>query len=386
MKLTVRLFDDDDDARTEWSDRLADVLGDAGNVAAIAPDAFREGVTTLEDRQRSARTNRSSAADCVFDDLDVLVVDYDLLELAAGRAGGGHETGERIAYLVRCYSTCRYVVALNQFTLARVFDTTLQGHVDSFADLNIGSESLFDMGLWFGRREEFRPWAWPRLLDEPARLDRLAATLADAMGDRVLTHLRLADSPLKNRLQRAHLEPLSRTDDPFELTFARFLSASPLARDPKDRSWREDHDPLVAAARLSKWVERVLLPAQDVVIDAPHLASFYPATLAGDPDGTADLTSEATDLPLDHEQLTDARWMPGWAARPLWAVPSLDPSDAGLLGAATAMEQRVFCEDISRFHDVTEAAAYYATFVSGPQERWVRRLENVTYSPPGWDL
>lgn len=386
MKLTVRLFDDDDDARTEWSARLGEILGDAANVAAIAPKEFRDGVAALEDRQRQARANGTSVAECVFDGLDVLVVDYDLLELAAGSDGGGHETGERIAYLVRCYSTCRYVVALNQFTLARVFDTTLQGHVDSFADLNIGSETLFDEGLWFGNRDGFRPWAWPRLLDEPGRLGRLAATLADVMDEGVLAHLGLADPPLKNRLQRAHLEPLSRTDDPFELTFVRFASASPLARDPKDRRWSEDHDPLLAAARLSKWVERVLLPAQDVVIDAPHLASFYPTALAGDPDDTADLALDAADLPLDHEQVADARWMPGWAARPLWAVPGLARSDPAAPGDATAMEQLVFCEDTSRFSDIAEAASYYATFLSGPQERWVRRLKGVTYSPPGWDL
>jgi hypothetical protein len=39
----------------------------------------------------------------------------------------------------------------------------------------------------------------------------------------------------------------------------------------------------IAAARLSKWLEDIVLPAQEILVDAPHLVSRLPELLTGDP-------------------------------------------------------------------------------------------------------
>ena len=102
----------------------------------------KEEVELLERRRRSARTgDHPDEGNSSFDDADILIVDYDLT--ASGeQQGGPAETGERVAYLARCYSKCGTIVALNQYNVTATFDLSLIGHISSFADINISGDQI----------------------------------------------------------------------------------------------------------------------------------------------------------------------------------------------------------------------------------------------------
>ena len=69
------------------------------------------------------------------------VVYYDLADLysevlESSKLPLGAPTGERVAYIARCFSACGFIIALNQYNNQGqpIFDLTLPGHVNSFAD------------------------------------------------------------------------------------------------------------------------------------------------------------------------------------------------------------------------------------------------------------
>ena len=49
-----------------------------------------------------------------------------------------------------------------------------------------------------------------------------------------------------------------------------------------DEPWDQGGIERVAAARLGKWLERLVLPGQNVLVDAPHLVSRFPSLVAAD--------------------------------------------------------------------------------------------------------
>src|SRR5262245_57675708 len=75
------------------------------------------------------------------DTIDLLIWDYNVKDLSNAMG----LTGERLAYLARCYSNSSYIVVLNQFGKNR-FDLTLSGRPESFADLDLGSEQITNPG------------------------------------------------------------------------------------------------------------------------------------------------------------------------------------------------------------------------------------------------
>ena len=191
MTLKIAIFDDETAQRKAWAQRLEAL--EVGEVVSLNDD-FEGEVEKLEDRRKAARRYGKEVAtlgeleiESLFDTLDILMVDYDLLHTT-------RLTGEDIAYLLRCYSTCGLVVALNQFSRAKSFDLTLGGHLDSFADLNIGSEFFDDPGLWYADRtkwKEFRPWSWPVLTHLHESFQKRIADVAQDPSQPILPSLGL---------------------------------------------------------------------------------------------------------------------------------------------------------------------------------------------------
>ena len=82
----------------------------------MPPEDFVSAMAGLQERRDVARTGgdgRSAGSSRnLLDDVDVLILDYDLYELGTKGSVKAHErvTGEEVAYLARCYSRCRTIV------------------------------------------------------------------------------------------------------------------------------------------------------------------------------------------------------------------------------------------------------------------------------------
>jgi hypothetical protein len=124
----------------------------------------------------------------------------------------------------------------------------------------------------------------------------------------------------------------------------------------------------VGAARLAGWLEHLVLPAQSLLVDAPHLVARLPGLLAGDPsrlgawnattsrdeDG---LSKAVRDRDLKSYRFTDEFWL----SRPAWFWPMI-AGDARYIDWAQAdkMADVAFCEDTSLFIKRSDAREFMA--------------------------
>ena len=198
-----------------------------------------------------------------FDDVDLLVLDYNFIDLddISGL------TGQRLAYLARCYSACKYIVILNQFGPNR-FDLTLRDHPETHADLHLGSDQIASRGLWAEKDwEEFRPWSWPLLPTAVEKFKRRVGELAGQLDQPILDWLGLSE--VSASLPRS-VKQFLRVED---VTFRDFVLKSGHGFEPTDKPFDETSLAYVAASRVSKWLEYMVLAGQDVLIDTPRLLS-----------------------------------------------------------------------------------------------------------------
>ncbi len=267
-KKEILIYDDDPGAVALWKKKLEDQdkIGSFYNIATIEKDDFAKAISGLEYRRREARRgiNPEPIWDNRFDQVHILVIDYDLFN-------ANNLSGEEIAYLVRCYSRCGLIIALNQFDKGyAAYDLTLEDHPESFADLNIGDPLLDNMGLWFEPWEGFRPWAWPLLPSAFEQFDRKIRKLMDNLDKPILEYLGFPQK-IARILPRSILEFLSKIDNPMEITFNDFVTKSGSGLRGKDKPYCEEGLVRIAAAKISHWLEYLVLPGQNILVDAPHL-------------------------------------------------------------------------------------------------------------------
>jgi hypothetical protein len=387
-KKKILILDDDTTFRRHHIAKLRNVLGfdKSFDLEEITPDKFQNILGVLENRRGQARKAelREFSDVCSLDGADILIVDYDLLSLASA----GVMTGENVAYLARCFSRCGFILGLNQFGV-NAFDLTLKGHPESFADLNIGSEQLNNPGLWAEPWRGFRPWGWPLIGRSLDQLERRATELQNRMGDRVLEFLQIAE-PVANLVPRPAAEFISRSKTVNETTFEEFvLDSGNGLRGRRDRTSQECMV-RIAAARIHKWLERLVLPGQDILVDAPHLVSRYPSLLRGREaesasfDRTASLKS-VDRLGIDHQKIEGHRFSrTDWLSRPAWFWPgltALQTIDEVREPWKSSQPDLVFCEDISRFRLRRQCTEFVADLSSPFVRRYVARLERIDYRP-----
>lgn len=359
------------------------------DILPLSVDGFMDAIRGLEIRQRAARDGREAeqAGSHPFDDIDVLFVDYDLLKLDES---GGAQSGERVCYLARCYSTCGVIVGYNQFTYHSSFDLTLRGHIRSFADINISMDMAASTGLWSDSFTGFRPWYWPILTQSYERMSRLTEAIADRLASSILSTLGFDNDEMYRLFTTEQLELLSPKIDPRRATFESFLHDSPIALRPRDEPWTSDAAARIAVARIMKWLERAVLPHQNILVDAPHLVSLFPS-LIGPPhteerwNTTCQLTVPANDLGFDTDRLSAYRFAAGdWLSRPAWLWPAI-ATDSSIDEVQDPWAERpdrlVFCEDVSRFRRRTTAREFLAEVAPEFNRRYIQKLKGVDYLP-----
>lgn len=397
---------DDDANRVEvWANdiRRVDSVSEAFEVRALQPHEFANAFRGLVGRKASARTEQGEPTEApikdalsLVDSAALLVVDYDLTPVADRTPDPIEDksalnelvgkTGEEFAYLARCFSTAAGIVVVNQRVQRRVFDLTLQQFADSFANLNVTSHYLASPALWTGSGGEFRPWSWPRLIDVPALVQR-TWNLIDDLGQCVLEALGLHDDEHLYAFTQPQLDLLG--DDPRAATFEFLACESEFGLNAKDRQGAvgDDAKRRIAAAAVTRWLEGQVLPGQNVLIDAPHLAQRYPALFKAEPpdlavwDRTADLSAQ--DLGLDLDVLADAR-VPAsaWVSRPVWSLPHFARHGAALPRTSNGgSEMFVFCEDTSRFVNIDRATEIEIAVPTPYFQRFVEIVDGVDYTP-----
>ena len=389
----VVIFDDETGQREHWNRDLKSRLGES-RVLELSASEFEKQLDILEERRRQYRFGTASSfeEDCTFDQISILLIDYDLFELDRDSS----LTGERVAYLARCYSRCDVIVGLNQFG-RNTFDLTLRGHLESYADLNIGSDNFDAPGLWEEPWEGFRPWHWPLLPKLVEDFSLRLRDLREAMDQPILDFLGLNEAAV-DLLPRSiveFLEPAGTNrggTDSNLVTFRDFVRASGHGLQGKDKTTPE-MEQRIAAARIHKWLERHVLPGQNILVDKPHLVTRFTSLFSGDPERIKDWdrttllrgTEGINEGTIRAERFPKAHWIsrPAWYWKKIQSnqqIPEISDPWGDHLESVF-----VFCEDISRFAVLEEASQFAADLPDSPfPSRWVSKKpphQSVDYRP-----
>jgi hypothetical protein len=386
----VTILEDGHPRVKEWATSLGGIIPENHEVRCVGRGQYVEAIRGLEGR-RAQRPSElrvqvsggspnyakwEAAAVEIFDRTSVLILDHDLLTTAYR----GALTGEDISYLVRCYSDCGAIIIANRFG-GRTFDLRLRHPLDSFADVHVGEDHLCNTGLWSTRGDRYlSPWAWPNLAVHHEHRQRRIREV-DAMWDRPLDELLKLDF---SSLDDHHLDALGldRGEQLPVVSKCLMPGSGPLAMHRSDRL-PEDKRPRFVADRLHHWLEHVVLPGQDILVDAPHLVSRLPALLEWEEHSA--LVSRAPDATPFGGRLSAHAFQPAcWTSRPVWIWASVrsDTTIPGVEGSwLREAAERVFCEDTSRFIPTLRATRVQTTIPSDFSIRYVERLPSVDYRP-----
>jgi len=396
-KKKILICDDDSTMAQNWKKQL-DALTSVKREFVVEPlkkKDFEKCISQLEQRRLRARKKpgKSEIEDSIeFDETDILILDYDLLNPKAENSEAEKFIeGETVAYLARCYSRCGLIVALNQFGV-NSFDLTLKGHSEFYADLNLGGKQISNKGLWSAMRTDFRSWSWPILPRACEALKQHAKELATTtnINEPILSFLGFPDE-VARILPRSTIEFIGGRENPEETTFKEFVENSGNGLRGKDKPLNDDFVARIAAARIAKWLERLVMPGQDILIDAPHLISRYPSLLQEKDRrkrGSWDKTSSFDVLNLgilQDDNISAFRFeKDNWLSRPAWfwnKLSSFNKIDEVAKPWSIDRPDWVFCEDISRFLPRDEAREFVADLPSPYVRRFAKVVSGVDYTP-----
>lgn len=356
------------------------------------PGAFKE----LFARLRALREGRNREEEhCGFDGNDVLVVDYDLVMFGDDNA---RHTGEELARLCRILADVGYVVVMNQYNRSAHFDLRLSGHPNSYADVNVAAIAVDKPGLWRSVTVgDFKPWYWDSISDLIKSRRTLSLKLEDkGLDSSVIEFIGMPDEVL-NALPDEVYEHLNRdgktSDDLVATTFHQFLGQQIESKDiARLIMTKPGRAAALAVARTAKWLSRMVLGPQDLLVDIPHLLERLPFLMDpefGDPADPAVWQRvplaglEAIVEPLRNECafLESELWL-GKAC--LW-WPKLDRHESirELRSKATvrSVPNIAFAEDRSIFVPIPEAEEFRSDYQGRYGRRWVKPFDGLEYEP-----
>ena len=413
----IVIYDDEQGRSDDFESELRNGLdkanqGDKFDFEPLDRGEFQNAIKTLEGRRINFRDNKEIDLENIseddaekIDNASIFVIDYDLLSSPEEIEGKEEElftgslTGEIVAYLVRCFSRCKLIVGLNQYG-SNPFDLTLRGDMDSFADLNLGYEQLDNPNLWAGNWEDFgheyRPWSWPDLSDSIHNFDKRVEEVQEKLNKPICDVLGF-DPEVFQLLPREIVQFIGKYEEkePFQTTFREFVTKSGNGLRSKDEKEVVEgiNDQVLArvgAARISKWLEELVLPEQDILVDAPHLVSRYPSLIRCNKEEieTWNETSQLIDfseLGMKTDLIEPYRFQKSyWVSRPVWFWDELceceeiqEVSEPWL----TVRPNWVFCEDTSCFHKQEDCKEFLADIASPFTRRFVKNISGVDYQP-----
>ena len=409
-KKTILIYDDEPQRTGDFEGQLEKGLNKANqiknfNVVSLDKDKFQNAVKALEQRRIEFRKGEKDLENMPKDDAEeidnasIFIIDYDLLGSQVEESSTGSLTGEIVAYLVRCFSRCKLIIGLNQYG-SNPFDLTLRGGLDSFADLNLGEDQLDNSDLWrddWGdSRRGYRPWSWPNLFDSVEDFGKRIEEVQEKL-DKPICEVLGFDPEAFQLLPREIVQFIgkSQREELFQTTFREFVTKSGNGLRSKDtKKLKKSVNGLVlarvGAARISKWLEQLVLPEQDILVDAPHLVSRYPSLIKGDENKIKSWNKTAhlvdfSGLGINTDLIEPYRFQKSyWVSRPVWFWDKLRECE-GIKEVTepwlTVKPKWVFCQDASRFHKQSDCREFLADIASPFTRRFVRNFDGVDYQP-----
>lgn len=392
MTYKVLICDDAPNLSADWARRIRAVAPAERFTICEPPtnEETAEGIRALIRRRNAIRSGSAPSREpCLFDGIDILIVDYDLLHIDEEKA---RYTGEGVARLARTFADTGVIVVLNQYPESQ-FDLGLRGHLISHADLNIDAALLETPGLWSAPPwQGFRPWAWESLGEAADRQARRAKALVDGgLGQSIAKTIGLTADDAARLSDGAFgfIAPDAQTFVDLEVqTFATFLAGT---TEGKDAHALLETDPQgaarFAAARISKWLERDLLGPQDVLVDIPHLLQRFPFLVPGDLSDPQAWNAAIHDETGLRAVLPGDVWFAaeGWLSRPAvwWRRLEVDPD---IRKRRTEFDYSkapdlAFLEDVSCFCPLDEATEFRSGFHNAYDRRFAKVVEGIRYAP-----
>lgn len=388
LTLNVWIYDDSSSFVEDCISKLNKIINfrKKYTIRRFDDDTYEKEIKILNNRRIQLREDGEIEEEKAnLDDAVIFIIEYDLQE-----SFDPFLSGEDVAYLTRCFSGCQYIIGLNQYegrqTEKSLFDLTLKGHINSFCDLNIGSNQLNNPGLWDHDFHEYRPWHWPCV---PKYIDTLTERVEE-----VKKTLRTPVCDILDITDDIRFFPKSITqffgNNPLKTTFYDIVFNSGNGLRRKDQVKDEDQIARIAVARISKWIERLVIPGQNIFVDGPHLVSRFPSLLREDHtikeewDKTASF-NDFDKLGMKHELIEDQRYKKSyWISRPVWYWKKiLQNKDIPEITQPWEREitELVFCEDASTFWPETECKEFRIDSDSPYNERYIRSFDAVDYQP-----
>ena len=339
-------------------------------------------------RRGTHKTTSWKGEHCLFDKIDILIIDYDLMHIGDDNT---EYTGESLARLARMFSNCSVVVVLNQFDQLD-FDLSLRGHLASHADLNIDVKHLATPGLWqIPPWVGYRPWSW-QTLSQAVETQRARESAMNKALDRPIVEMfgmqlddvsRLSDSAFgfiaPNADDFANLE--KQTLRSFLSTTADGLDSRSLVETDLSAAVR------FGAARIGKWLEREVLGPQDVLLDVPHLLQRFPFLLGKDVANVRAWNEAMHRSDRLKNVIDDSYWFQPaeCLSRPaVWCQRLEADENIKELRAQfdySSAPDIAFMEDCSVFADIADGQEFRAGFHNAFDRRFVKRLDGVRYGP-----
>ncbi|MCY3859277.1 MAG: hypothetical protein OXG25_10280 [Gammaproteobacteria bacterium] len=398
----VLICDDDEELERDWVEQVSSSapqdIYEVGGLSSLTLDSehlddidLKASIDELLTRRSLSRENgqlEQKIGECVFDRADVLILDYDLIHVDETER---RHTGEGLARLARTFSNCGAILVLNQFRDIQ-FDLTLNGHLWSYADLNLNADLLPTVGLWTNPPwRGFRPWAWNTMSNavelQRSRTDfvdaRYEANILESIGMRQEDVRRMSDSAFEF-ICPGEGDPSKLAD----LTFETFLQEK--VNDLDARAIGEKDRQAAArfvGSRIGKWLEVDVLAGQDVLVDVPHLIERYPFLLG---DHFKDLDAWNNSI---HDDSTIKELIPNecWFEYPeILSRPAVwrhrFEADEEIVERTYSFEYSkvpafVFLEDVSQFGELSGAKEFRAGFHNGFDSRHVLGVDGIRYAP-----
>lgn len=391
--LRILICDDDAERVEEWAVSLRDRLPDA-EIEPFKPVLFAAAVRDLKARMVRAKAGESIDMDeaAIFDSADILVVDSDLTPDKDSTPGDDPDDlvgtylagklGADVADMARAYTRVGAIVVVNQGPKTRTFDLTMTKLAHGVADAYVTDDDIDNAGLWDAKATSgYRPWSWPSLQVLPGLIDEAAAE--HRLDSQVLHALGLNNPGIIGAFLARQVEALELSGDTdlAELTFRRIATSSRfgLGLRPKEQT----SDALltrVAVSAVRHWLDRVVLPAQNVIIDLPHLLQQHPWLCAKRTDLASWNCREAWCPPASPAVAPEAynKAASSLLGRNVWNVPALPARRSNQRAMPT---DPVFCEDTSTFTDYGQAVDFLSDLEGAHAQRFVAKVPDVDYAP-----
>lgn len=398
----ILILDDDTDRANGWREDIVEINSD---FSVDVPDVSGvvDVIADLHNSRLFSRKPNHEYKSCErFAGYDLVIIDYDLLGLD-GDARSAWSTGAEVAYAARLMSDAGPIVVVNQYG-TNSFDLTMRRTISSYADFDLGDKQVTSAGLWKSRGfEGFRPWHWPNLLNEAVRFNRMQAFVLENLENPVMDVLGFSlDDPGSHRFIGHDVAGYLGIKAGESLTFKELIVERRAAQlfnilekdvEVIEKMPREQQARL-ASVVVWHWLEKVVLPSQEVLCDIPHLASRFPWVVRGASDGAAwqrlcdlegsvGVVDELEAYRFEHDFLFSRPVYWGEGVKSQFGVPvGFDIS---------SVPDLVFCEDCSGFLPMEEAKSFPADLLCFDKERWVKGIwdcdgHQVNYEPQAYLL